>query len=225
MAAPAVPVHRPRRGVVAAVVALAAVVGGVALLGGGAGSPVPVVSVASPKPVDVIAEWLAANRDEAFPGAEGGEIGTCPDEAPAGTVGLCSALREDLGDRQIHLTGAYATDWGADLLLERTASGWAVVDWAPWPEGGTRWFGPPWSPLAAIGEWWSTRSELPHVGACPAEPVEGVLCSTFVGSEGDVRRYRSGDLDLVAEAQADGTWVVSEDGCAPATGTVVACAS
>lgn len=212
MAAPAVLAHRPPRGAVAAVVALLAVVAGVALVAGGGSSPVPVASGAgSPEPVEVVADWLAATRDEVFPGAEGGLLGTCPAEAPAGTVGLCSSLREDLGDRQIHLAGAYATDWGADVLLERRADGaWAVVDWVPWPEGGTEWFGPPWSPLAAIGEWWSTRSDVSHIGACPAEPVEGVLCSTFVGGDGDVRRYRSGDLELGATAQPDGTWRVSE---------------
>ena len=208
MAAPAL-VHRPRRVLVAATVALAALVASVAVLGAQTAPSTAAGAPGSP-PVDVIADWLAANRDEVFPGADGGEIGTCPADAPAGTVGLCSALREDLGDRQIHLAGAYATDWGADVLLERTAAGWAVVDWVPWPEGGTTWFGPPWSPLAAIGEWWSTRSDLPHIGACPPEPIEGVLCSALVDVDGDVRRYRSGDLELVTTAQPDGTWVVTE---------------
>lgn len=210
MAAPAAaPVRRPLRVVVAAALSLAALVASIALLGARTAPSAAAGAPGSP-PVDVIREWLATNRDEVFPGAAGGEIGTCREEAPAGTVGLCSALREDLGDRQIHLAGAYASDWGADLLLERTAVGWAVVDWVPWPSGGTQWFGPPWSPLAAIGQWWSTRSDLPHIGACLAEPVEGTLCSTLVDATGDVRRYESGGIALVAEARPDGTWVVSE---------------
>lgn len=208
MAAPVL-VHRPGRGVAAAAAALAALVGAV-LLVESAGSTLPVAAGSGPEPVEVIGGWLAEHREDAFPGAEGGYLGTCPEEAPAGTVGLCSALREDLDDRQIHLAGAYATDWGADLLLERVDGAWAVVDWEPWPALDARSYGPPWSPLAAIGEWWAARTDVAHVGACPAETVEGLLCSTFVRGDGDVRRYRSGDRELVATAAPDGTWVVTE---------------
>lgn len=189
-------------------------------------------------PVAAVEHWLEGAREDVFPGATGPYLGECPTDAPGFTVGLCSRLTEDLGNVQLHLVGAYATDWGADLLLERGADGWAVTDVSPWPELGTPSFGTPWSPLTAIAAWW-TRDAVPnlterfgegavHLRSCDdarevADAATGqpLVCSVLVdtGLTGDGARqrvYRSGLVDappsvrVSVTEQPDHTWLVSE---------------
>lgn len=177
---------------------------------------------------DAVETYLAEARAELFPTYEEPYIGTCPTSGDA--RGLCSALLEDLGDLRIHTVGVYATDWGADLLLERVRSGWQVIDSSPWPElGAADAFGPPWSPQTTIAEWWSTRSEpvygpdTVHLRSCgeAGEVAAGgtgqtILCSTLVDDQGDVRVYRSGRVGSDAAVYLrlveadDHTWSVRE---------------
>lgn len=181
-----------------------------------------------------IGRWLETARDDVFPGAEGPYLGECPTDAPGFTVGLCSRLTEDLGDGQIHLVGAYATDWGADVLLERGVDGWRVIDVAPWPQLGTVHFGPPWSPVTAIAAWWS-QDAVPnvserfgagavHLRSCAeardvadADTGQPLLCSTLVEQPGAHQRvYTTGLVDapaalrITVTEQPDHTWSVTE---------------
>ena len=179
-------------------------------------------------PTDAVGAWLVAHRAEELPGAAGGYLGTCPTDAPGYTTGICSALVEDLGDVQIHLVGPYATDWGADLLLERTSRGWTVAGVSRWPELGVRYDGPPWSPLTAITTWWFDRAAARygegavHLRSCAeatsvadARTGQPLLCSTLVRSGDGVRVYESGlvgrppDVRLTLEEAPDHTWAVS----------------
>jgi hypothetical protein len=193
-----------------AVVFAAALAAGLVTLTVAAGSRAapPVAAGASPSaPADAVAAWVEG-EGETYAGA-------CAEGV--GYDGWCSRLVEDLGDRQIHLAGPYATDSGADLLLERSPDGWVVVDSAPWPPvGEDGYLGPPWSPQTAIAAWWA--AELPgavHLRSCAeaAEvaaqaPGQTFLCST----ETDDGTWRSGPVGsddqvvLVLTENADRTF-------------------
>ena len=189
-------------------------------------------------PTAAIRHWLEQSRDEVFPGFAGPFIGECPVDAPGVTVGLCSRLVEDLGTVQIHLVGVYATDWGADVLVEGGSEGWTVIDEAPWPELGTPSFGPPWSPLTAIAAWWSDDAvpsaaerfgeHAVHLRSCAearevadAPTEQPLLCSTIDESQRTsegmrVRTYLSGLLDaspavrIAVTEQPDHVWLVTD---------------
>lgn len=218
-------------------VALTAVAGAVLVnLWSDDGASVTVADDVSP--TVVIGRWLEEARDDLFPVADGPFLGECPHDAPGLTVGLCSRLIEDLGAVQIHLVGVYATDWGADVLLERGADGWTVIDESPWPELGSPSFGPPWSPTTAIAAWWS-RDAAPsaterfgehavHLRSCAearevadAPTGQPLLCSSLVESRmtGDgarQRAYLSGRVDappaarIAVTEQPDHTWLVTD---------------
>lgn len=189
-------------------------------------------------PMLAVGLWLEESRDDVFPGADGPYLGECPSDSSGATVGLCSRLTEDLGNVQIHLVGAYATDWGADVLLERGADGWTVIDVSPWPELGSPSFGPPWSPSTAIAAWWS-HDAVPsvterfgeravHLRSCTearevadAPTGQPLLCSAVTESRrtGDgarLRIYLSGLVDappvvrLAVTEQPDHTWFVTD---------------
>lgn len=223
--------HLPMRTLLLATVGAVAAVGAVvALTRGGEGdttvradAPARVTAT----PTDAIATWLVDHRDTVFPGATGGYLGTCPTDAPGFTVGLCSSLTEDLGDVQLHLVGAYATDWGADLLLERTANAWSVTAVSPWPELGTRYDGSPWSPITAVTGWWYDRAAerygagAVHLHRCAdalgaADTGQPLLCSTVVATSDEQRIYDSGlagappDVRITVLAQPDHTWTVTD---------------
>ena len=201
------------------------------------GSTTTVTSAVTPPAAstttDAIDGWLAANRDDVFTGAEGPYAGTCPTTTPATQlIGLCSSLREDLGDVQLHTVGVWASDWGADLLLVRDDAGsWAVEGASPWPQLGTRYDGSPWSPLTAITTWWFDRAPARygagavHLQSCSdALAVTGadvttaqpLLCSTLVEADGATRTYDSGlagqppDVRFVLTERSDHTWAVTD---------------
>lgn len=226
--------HVTRRGVlVLAVVALAAI--GVVAIGERwtADDGASVTAIATVSPATAIDRWLVEAREDVFPGAPGAYLGACPADTPGFTVGLCSRLSEDLGTLQIHAVGVYATDWGADVLLERGANGWAVIDVSPWPQLGSLYFGPPWSPMTAIGAWWSDGA-VPsaterfgagavHLRSCTeATEVADVgtgqplLCSALVEERNGARVYESGLADrpftvrLVVTEQPRHAWRVTD---------------
>jgi hypothetical protein len=211
--------HRTHRLVLVAAAVLLVAAFLAAVVGREPDDLVPVATPTPAPPTDAIEHWLAANREDVFPGAAGGYLGTCPTDGPGYTVGLCSALVEDLGDVQIHLVGAYATDWGADLLLERTVDGWRVAEVAPWPELGVRHDGPPWSPLTAVTGWWADQGAI-HLRSCDdavgAATGQELRCSTLVEADGARRVYDSGVAGAPAEVrvtvvrQADRTWAVDD---------------
>ena len=152
---------------------------------------------------DAIAAWVASARATVFPTYEGAYVGACPADAST-TPGLCSMFREDLGTRRIYGVGASASDWGADVLVEREgAAGWAVIASAPWPNLGDNdagWFGPPWSPHTAIRRWLSTDTSgtfpanAVYVGEAGSEaaiagPDQTLLYGTLVSVSGETRVY------------------------------------
>ena len=211
--------------VLAAVVALDAI-------RSGDDAPSTVTAAGAATPVEAVGDWLVDHRDELFPGSTIPYIGTCPTDAPGLVTGLCSNLREDLGDHQIHLVGAYATDWGADVLLERDGGSWSVIASSPWPELGTRYDGPPWSPSTAITTWWFDRAAerfgegAVHLRSCAeagavADTAQPLLCSTLVADDGDERTYDSGLVGadpvvrIVLAREADHTWTVTATRPAP----------
>jgi hypothetical protein len=172
-----------------------------------------------------IRAWVMVNRADVFHGAEGPYVGSCPSASDPGVTGLCSSFVEDLGRLRIYTVGVYATDWGADLLLERSNAAWTVIDSEPWPVLGTPGaFGPPWSPQTAIAAWWSSRSggsfgaDAVHISSCDDAGAvatgQPVLCSTLREDRGDVRVYDSGlvgetpEVRIVLEQQPDHTWKV-----------------
>ena len=179
-------------------------------------------------PVEAIDRWLTANRDAIFPGADGPFLGTCPERTSGPTIGLCSSLREDLGEVQLHSVGAFATDWGADLLLERSgARAWVVTGVSPWPQLGMRYDGSPWSPVTAITAWWHERAAArygpgaAHLRSCSdAVPTadataQPLLCSVLIDARDGVRTYASGlagappDVELTVVERPDRTWLVT----------------
>lgn len=198
-------------------------------------TPTPTPAAVAVTPHDAIDTWLAASREDLFAGAGGPYLGTCPTEAPTTPlVGLCSSLREVLDDVQLHAVGAYATDWGADLLLVRDdATGWAVAGASPWPQLGTRYDGSPWSPVTALTTWWYDRAPARygagavHLQRCSDAEVildggagptpQPLLCSTLrdTSDDGTRRTYASGragadpDVAITVAVQTDHTWVVT----------------
>jgi hypothetical protein len=206
-----------------ALVAALVVLGGV--LTGDGGSSVRDVPARSVSPVDAIDRWLATNRDQVFPGAEGPFLGTCPSGSSQAS-GICSSLREDLGDVQLHIVGVHATDWGADLLLERRSEdAWVVTGVSPWPQLGTRYDGSPWSPLTAITTWWYDEAAARfgegavHLRSCSdaadAQTAQPLLCSVLVDAGDGVRTYTSGlagsppAIELTVVERPDHTWLVA----------------
>ena len=179
---------------------------------------------AAPGPSDAIATWVMQDAGDTLGAGDATYLGTCTDDMAPDEAGLCSALVEDLGDTQIHLVGLPASDWGADVLVERVDDGtWRVAAAAPWPDLGAEHRGPPWSPTAAIGAWWSTRAadyygvDIPHLASC-ADAVAGeqALCSTVVELSETERTYDSGlvgrpaDVRITLVEQPDHTWLVSD---------------
>ena len=147
---------------------------------------------------------------------------------------LCSSLLEELGERQIHTIGVFATDWGADLLLGRANENggnesWSVVDAAPWPAlDAPGPHGPPWSPLTAIAAWWADRAEARYgpgavhlrdcseAAALAAQVDQPLLCSTLERSNGERHRTdlsgvagEEPDVVLTVAAAGDHTWTVT----------------
>jgi hypothetical protein len=190
-------------------------------------------ALAPDPPVAVIGTWLVEHRQLLFPGYDEPYVGRCPVGGGGPAEGLCSAPFEDLGDLQIHQVGVVATNWGADILLERTAAGWWVVDWSAWPMPETPGFRPVWSPQSSIAAWWEGRAEAAygsgavHVHGCAqALEVAGsgtgqpILCSSLVEDRGMQRIYASGlagepaDVHLLVTRGADHRWTV--DATAPA---------
>ena len=183
-------------------------------------------------PTEAIETWFDGHRDELFPTNTDPYAGKCPasyDERFLGTI--CSTLLEDLGAHQIHIIGVWATDWGGDLLLERSGSAWRVVGAEAWPDlGDPTHFGPPWSPLTAIGAWWAEHgatyfdaASVVHVRDCAdATPATGseqvIVCSSLVRDQGTVRTYSSGRVNepprvvLEVEKAPDETWTVTSVG-------------
>lgn len=174
----------------------------------------------APSAVDTIGAWLAANG--AIPGDY---TGTC--EHDGRDDALCSALREDLGDTQIHTLGVYASEFGVDVLLDTSTDQWQVVAAQQWPELGEPYDGPPWSPLTAITAWWSDRAtamygtDAVHLRDCADASGIGpndqtLLCSTLVEEGASIRVYDSGrtgapaDVRITVTEQRDHTWAVSE---------------
>ena len=169
--------------------------------------------------------WLTQHATELFPGAPASTaVGTC---GAADGGGLCSAMTEDLGAAQVHLVGVDATDAGADVLVEQTASGWEVTAVAAWPTLGERYDGPPWSPTTAITAWWLTDERAAtmygegatHLRTCDdAAPgtTQPLLCSTLVEDAGTTRTYDTGlagrpaDVRVTVTEQADGTWAITD---------------
>jgi hypothetical protein len=174
-------------------------------------------TVVTATPEDGIRAWLAGHRDEVFPTYEGAYIGACPESGAA--QGICSIARDDLGARQIHGVGVYATNWGAELLLERSTggpaapdAGWRVIATWPWGDPGDAEdppvYGPPWSPHTAIAEWWAGhgadrypgRPPVTYVhdcdtsGADPSITEQTLVCSTLERATDERRVYRTGLL-------------------------------
>jgi len=193
-----------------------------------------VVRTAGVSPTDAIGTWLEVNRHEVFPGATGPYLGACPATSAEVLIGLCSSLSEDLGDVRIHRVGVYATDWGADVLLESTPAGWTVTAVSRWPELGTRYDGAPWSPVTAITGWWFDRAEARfgagavHLHGCSdaegaMETGQPLLCSTLVerSDDGARRVYDSGLVGedpvvrIEVERRTDHTWTVTSVTPAP----------
>jgi hypothetical protein len=211
-----------RRAPVVSVVVAALVVGALVIVAGeqfAGGGDEPSTAVVTATPQDGIRAWLAGHRAEVFPTYDGDYIGVCPESGAA--QGICSMARDDLGARQIHGVGVYATNWGAELLLERAApaTGWRVIATWPWGEPGDAEdppvYGPPWSPHAAIAEWWADngadrypgRPPVTYVhdcdasGADPSITEQTLVCSTLERATDARRVYRTG---LLADADADG---------------------
>jgi hypothetical protein len=222
--------HHPSRSALLAVAVAAVGVASILLvvrIGDDSHTASTVAPAAAIAPVDAIERWLVANRAEAFPGADGPFLGTCPASTSGPTVGLCSALREDLGDVQLHSVGVYATDWGADLLVERRGErSWAVTGVSPWPELGSRYDGSPWSPVTAITAWWHERATAQygagavHLRSCTDASVVGdttqpLLCSVLLDARDGIRTYSSGlagappDVELTVVERPDRTWLVT----------------
>ena len=164
---------------------------------------------------EAVEAWLVEHRSEVFAGYEGELVGECTDGL---LEGLCTIPREDLGVRKIEAVGVAASDWGADLLLERGEGGWAVVDvWAWDLESGEA--GPPFSPLTALAGWWSTTAPgVTFVRECeqadPADIDQELVCAELVEADDETRTYRTGPPPAVDEHvvelhhQPDHTWTV-----------------
>jgi hypothetical protein len=164
---------------------------------------------------EAIESWAAEHRDEVFPGFEGELAGPCREGLQDV---LCTIPREDLGPRRITAIGVAASDWGADLLLERADERWTVVDVWRWDlESGA--VGPPFSPLTALAEWWSTTEPgTVLVRECeqidPATMDQELVCAVLVESDDETRTYRTGpppDVDeheVELRHEPDDTWAV-----------------
>lgn len=198
---------------------------GAATSGGAAAAP------AVADPAAAIESWLGDHRDQLFQGAPTDYVGPCDSAA---TDGLCSTVTEDLGDAQVHTVGVTATDWGADVLVERSAAdgSWQVTGIEAWPALGDRYDGPRWSPTTAITTWWTEDAKAEtmygagavHLRSCDeAEAAstggvtgQALLCSTLVEDTGATRVYDSGrvgrpaDVRITVAAQPDRTWTVTE---------------
>jgi hypothetical protein len=180
-------------------------------------------------PGAAIESWLGDHRDQLFRGAPSTYVGTCES---ATTDGLCSTETEDLGDAQVHTVGVTATDWGADVLVERNAAdgSWQVTGVEAWPALGDRYDGPRWSPTTAITTWWTDDAKAEtmygagavHLRSCDeaaaatAGTGQPLLCSALVEDTGATRVYDSGqvgrpaDVRITVAAQPDRTWTVTE---------------
>jgi len=158
-----------------------------------------------------IEAWVSSDRDEQFPGFDGPYAGPCSDTS---TEVLCTIPRDDLGSRSIVGIGVAASDWGADLLLVEGDDGWEVVASWGWDLESDA-FGPPFSALTAIAEWWAEEDPaVTFVRDC-TEPDPAITDQTFVCAElvdaGDDRlTYRTDGHELVLDLQADQSWAVSE---------------
>jgi hypothetical protein len=164
---------------------------------------------------DAIASWVAARRAEVFPGFAGAYVGPCRE----GVLDVvCSIDREDLGVRRIVGVGVAASDWGADVLLERGTAGWRAVEHWTWDlEGGEP--GPPFSPLTALAEWWATTDPgVTFIRDCaevdPSITGQRFVCAELVEAQDEVRTYVTGppqdvhELEVVLRHNQDHTWTV-----------------
>lgn len=164
--------------------------------------------------LEAIEQWVVAHRDTEFPGFDGEFAGPCED----GVLDvLCTIPREDLGVRKIVGVGVASSDWGADLLLQRDDAGWAAVESWSWDLESAA-LGPPFSPMTAIAEWWSTIDPgVVFVQDCSevAGPTtQDVVCAVLESGGDEVRRYRTGSPPTVdahqleLRHQSDHSWVV-----------------
>lgn len=154
--------------------------------------------------LDAVRAWVAEHRDTVFPGFEGEFVGPCEEGA---LEVLCTVPREDLGVRSIVGVGVASSDWGGELLVQRGDEGWAAVDFWAWDLESDA-LGPPFSPLTAIAEWWSTIDpnavfvrDCDEIGA----PTMGeeLVCAVLESGGDEVRQYRTGRPPAVDEHQVE----------------------